>query len=355
MNKKAYNKTLPKYPNTQIPKYPNTQIPKYMKAITLKSFGGPEQMQISEVLDPVIGDNEILVQVHFTALNRADTLQRKGLYPPPEGESEIMGLEMAGVVAQIGNSVQKWKVGDKVCGLLPGGGYAELARIHEDMALPIPRGLGLEEAVAIPEVFLTAFQAIRWLADLQNGETVLIHAGASGVGTAAIQLAKAIGAQSIVTASKSKHSFCLQLGAKEAIDYKNQNFEVEIKRLTEGQGVNVIMDFIGGPYFQKNLNCLALEGRLIMQGWMGGPKISETNLGPILQKRLQITGSTLRSRTQEYKIALSKDLFNFAWPLFENEQLKPIIDSVYTWDMAAQAHQKMEENKNIGKIILKIT
>lgn len=325
-----------------------------MKAITLNSFGAPEEMHITEVPNPEIGENEILVRVHATALNRADLLQRQGKYPPPEGESTIMGLEMAGVVYKTGFGVSKWKEGDAVCGLLPGGGYAQLARIHEDMAWPVPQGFSMEKAVAIPEVFLTAFQAIRLLADLQQDETLLIHAGASGVGTAAIQLAKAIGARPIVTASKGKHDFCRKLGAVHAIDYKNEDFESAIHSLTDGRGVDVIMDFIGGPYFQKNLNSLALEGRLVMQGFMGGTKPAAVNLAPILRKRLKLIGSTLRSRTLDYKIALAKDLYAFAWPLFESGDLKPIIDSVFDWDDIVKAHHYMEANKNIGKIILKV-
>lgn len=325
-----------------------------MKAITLKSFGGPEEMTISEVPNPQIDDNEVLVRVHATALNRADLLQRKGQYPPPEGESEIMGLEMAGLVHRVGNSVTRWKEGDAVCGLLPGGGYAQLAAIHEDMAWPVPKGFSMEEAVAIPEVFLTAFQAIRWLADLQKEESILIHAGASGVGTAAIQLAKTMQARPLVTASKGKHGFCLKLGAVHAIDYKDEHFETTIQSLTDGKGVNVIMDFIGGPYFQQNLNCLALDGRLVMQGFMGGPKLSDVNLAPILRRRLKVIGSTLRSRSLDYKIALAKDLYGFAWPLFESGELKPIVDSVFDWEDIVEAHQYMEANKNIGKIIVKV-
>lgn len=325
-----------------------------MKAITLNTFGSAEEMIISEVPNPQIEENEILVRVHATALNRADLLQRQGKYPPPEGESEIMGLEMAGLVYKVGNNVTRWKEGDAVCGLLPGGGYAQLARIHEDMAWPVPQGFSMEEAVAIPEVFLTAFQAICWLADLQKGESILIHAGASGVGTAAIQLAKALGARPMVTASAAKHRFCRQLGAIHTIDYKDEDFENTIQTITDGKGVNVIMDFIGGPYFQQNLNSLALDGRLIMQGFMGGPKRSEVNLAPILRRRLKIIGSTLRSRSLPYKIALAKELYEFAWPLFESGELKPIVDSVFDWEDMVKAHQYMEANKNIGKIVVKV-
>lgn len=325
-----------------------------MKAVTIKSFGNPEQMTIEEVDPPIPGAREILVEVEATALNRADLLQRQGKYPPPEGESDIMGLEMAGVVKKVGVEVKKWKVGDAVCGLLPGGGYAQLAKIHEDMALPLPKGFSMEEAAAVPEVFLTAFQALSWLGGLEKGETVLIHAGASGVGTAAIQMARVMGARPIITASKNKHAFCLDLGAAHAIDYKNQDFEAEINKITHKRGAHLIVDFIGAPYFQKNLNALASDGRLVMLGFLGGARLPEVNLAPVLRKRLQIQGSTLRSRSLDYKIRLSKDMCDFAWPLLENRQLKPIIDKVFSWEKVVEAHRYMEANKNVGKIVLKL-
>ncbi len=325
-----------------------------MKAIVIENFGAPDQLAIREVPEPDIGEYEILVRVKATALNRADLLQRRGLYPPPAGESDILGLEMAGVVEKTGARVTKWNQGDRVCGLLLGGGYAQLARIHEDMAWPIPQGFSLEQAAAIPEVFLTAFQATRWLAQLKEGEIILIHAGASGVGTAAIQLARAMGARPMVTASEAKHSIVLDLGAEHAIDYKKEAFDEEIRMLTDNKGVNVIIDFIGGPYLEKNLKALAQDGRLVMLGFMGGPKVSEVNLAPILRKRLQLIGSTLRSRDLTYKIALAKDLHGFAWPLFEKRALKPIVDRVFDWTEVVAAHQFMEANKNKGKIILKV-
>ncbi len=325
-----------------------------MKAVIIQSIGTPDQLTIQEVPVPEIGEYEVLVRVHATALNRADLLQRRGLYPPPAGESEILGLEMAGVVEKTGARVTKWNQGDQVCGLLPGGGYAQFAKIHEDMAWSVPQVFSMEQAAAIPEVFLTAFQAIRWLANLRSGETILIHAGASGVGTAAIQLSRAMGARPIVTASPSKHSFVLQLGADQAIDYKTQAFDEEIKLMTEGAGADVIIDFIGGPYFDKNLSALGQDGRLVMLGFMGGPESPAVNLAPFLRKRLQVLGSTLRSRSLAYKIRLAEDLYDFAWPLFENGTIKPVVDRVFSWKEVAEAHQYMEANKNKGKIILKV-
>lgn len=324
-----------------------------MKAVLIKEFGGPEQLYIGEWEKPVPAPKEILVKVVATALNRADTLQRKGAYPPPPGASPILGLEMAGVVEAVGSEVHLWKKGDQVCGLLGGGGYAEYTTIHEALALPVPKGLSMEEAAAIPEVFLTAFQAIAWLAELKAGERILIHAGASGVGTAAIQLAKQMGAEILVTASAAKHQICLDLGAKHTIDYKSQNFEEAVNNLTDGKGVDVLIDFIAAPYFQQNLNSLAFDGRMVLLALMGGIK-AEVNMVNILRKRLHIKGSTLRARSLEYKIKLTQDLENFAWEKFESKELSPIIDSVFDWTEVAEAHRYMEANKNKGKIVLRV-
>ncbi len=325
-----------------------------MRAIIINQLGGAENLTIGEYPTPQPVADEILIKIHATALNRADLLQREGKYPPPPGVSEILGLEIAGEIAAIGAEVTKWQIGDRVCGLLAGGGYAEYAVLHEEMALPIPDNLTFEEAAAIPEAFLTVFQTLVWLAKLQKGESLLIHAGASGVGTAAIQLAKLFDARIFVTASKSKHEFCLQLGAHHAIDYKEVDFETEIAQLTDGQGVNVILDFIGAPYFQKNLNILQTDGRLIVLANMGGVNVNELEIGGILRKRLQIIGSTLRARPLDYKIALTKDFRLFAWDAFATGDLKPIVDSVYDWNEVAEAHRYMESNENKGKIVLKI-
>lgn len=326
-----------------------------MKAVLIKEFGAADNLYIGEWEKPQPNEYQVLVKIKATALNRADTLQRIGVYPPPAGASPILGLEMAGVVTEVGTAVTKWKVGDKVCGLLEGGGYAQYAVIHENIALPIPTNLSFEEAAGIPEVFLTAFQAINWIGQLQKGESILIHAGASGVGTAAIQLAKEIGATVYVTASKSKHDICMELGASAAIDYQSENFKERILEITNGKGVDMIIDFIAAPYFQKNINSLNFDGRLVILALMGGIKVEELNLMNILVKRLQIFGSTLRPRSIEYKGKLSKDLSDFSWAAFENGNFRPIIDSVYDWTEVADAHRYMEANKNKGKIILKVT
>ncbi|MEZ5043191.1 MAG: NAD(P)H-quinone oxidoreductase [Saprospiraceae bacterium] len=325
-----------------------------MKAILLPSFGAPEVMQMGEWETPEPGPYDIRVRVKATALNRADTMQRQGVYPPPPGESPILGLEMAGIVEKVGEAVQKWQVGDRVCGLIGGGGYAEFVVTHEDMAIKIPEKLSFEEAAAIPEVFLTAFQALHWLAKLQPGEQVLIHAGASGVGTAAIQLVKLQQATSIVTASAAKHALCLALGASHAIDYKKENFAEVVGRLTDGSGVNVILDFIAAPYFQQNLESLGIEGRLIMLSLIGGVKPAEVNLSHILRKRLQIIGTTLRARSLDYKIALTQDFQQHYLHYFQTGELKPIIDSVRPWTEVVAAHRRMEANLNQGKIVLRV-
>ena len=325
-----------------------------MKAILIKEFGPPENLYLGEWPTPAPKAKEVLIQVKTTALNRADTLQRWGKYPPPPGDSTILGLEVAGDITAVGSEVTDWKVGDRVCGLIGGGGYAEYALIPEGNILPIPSNLSYEEAAAIPEVFLTAFQAINWIADLKQGERILIHAGASGVGTAALQIAKAIGATSFVTASAGKHDACLALGASQAIDYKSTNFEKAILEATDGKGVDVIIDFIAAPYLQQNINCLALDGRMVVLALMGGIQVSNLNIAQLLIKRLQITGSTLRSRPLSYKAALTSALKEFAWPLFKSKEFRPIIDSIYDWKEVVAAHTRMESNLNTGKIVLKI-
>lgn len=323
-----------------------------MKAVLFDEGGGPQSLYIGHWETPHPADDEILVKVAATALNRADLLQREGKYPPPKGASPILGLEMSGRVVACGDKVSRWQVGDRVFGLLPGGGYAEYAVIHEDMAMSVPSNLSLIEATAIPEVFLTAFQALRWLARMQTSEKVLIHAGGSGVGTAAIQLAREMGAADIsITASATKHALCRELGASLTIDYREQDFE-EIVR--EQGGVDVIIDFIAAPYFQKNINCLQKDGRLVLLALLGGNKVERFNLLELLSKRLQITASTLRSRDREYQSRLTGDFAEFGLTLLANGRLKPVIDKVYPWGEVVQAHQRMESNQNVGKIVLSI-
>lgn len=325
-----------------------------MRAIVFDKPGEAEVLQLGEAEKPSAKDDEVLVRVAATALNRADTLQRRGMYPPPKGASPILGLEIAGTIAEVGRRVTKWKVGDKVFGLIPGGGYAEYAVIHQDMAMKIPENLSFEQAAAIPEVFLTAYQALVWHGKLRKGESVLVHAGASGVGTAAIQIAKEMGAHVFVTASAEKHQVCLDLGADRAIDYRKEDFSERVLEFTGGKGVDLIIDFIAGPYLNQNIKSLAVDGRLVNLAVLGGTKVKEFEMGSILFKRLTIIGSTLRSRDLAYQIQLTEEFSRYALEKFQSGQMEPIIDSVFDWSEAAKAHTYMEENRNKGKVVLKV-
>ncbi len=325
-----------------------------MKAVIYHSPGEPEVLKLDNSKKPVPANNEILVKVQTVGVNRADTLQRRGKYPPPKGASSILGLEISGIVAEIGTNVSKWKVNDKVFGLIPGGGYAEYAVINENIAMKIPGNLNFFEAAAIPEVFLTAYQSLFWYGKIGKNQSVLIHAGGSGVGTAAIQLAKEIGAHVIITASKEKHKICSELGAEKTIDYKNHSFKEEVLKYTQNEGVDIIIDFIAGPYFKDNIDCLKFDGRMIILASLGGGKVEEFDLRKILSKRLSIIGSTLRSRNLNYQIKLTNEFSKFALEKFNTGELKPVIDKVFTWSNASEAHRYMEENKNTGKIILEI-
>lgn len=325
-----------------------------MQAIVFKASGDPEVLKIGEVTLPVPVEKQVRIKVAAAGINRADILQRKGKYPPPPGASSILGLEVSGIIDSVGGGCVKWKVGDRVMGLVSGGGYAEYVIIHEDMVMSVPDTINLGQAAAIPEVFLTAYQSLVWLAHLQARETILIHAGASGVGTAAIQLALAFDAVSIITASKEKHNLCNHLGARATIDYKTKDFVAEVKNITSDKGVDVIIDFIGGPYFKKNIEILCNDGRLILLAAMGGGKVEEFNLLSILSRRISVMGTTLRARSLEYQIRLTKEFWKFARPLFEDGSLRPVVDKVLPFEEVALAHNLIEENKTAGKILLKI-
>lgn len=325
-----------------------------MKAIISEEPGGAEVLKPGLYKRPVPSGNEVLVRVEATALNRADILQREGKYPPPKGASPVLGLEIAGTVCETGTDAGKWKQGDRVFGLIPGGGYAEYAVIHEDMAMPVPENFSAIEAAAIPEVFLTAFQSLVWYGKLTAGEKVLIHAGGSGVGTAAIQIAREIGAEIFITASSQKHKACIGLGAAKAIDYKAEEFDKVIFEFNGGRGVDLIIDFIAGPYFKKNIDLLRTDGRLILLATLGGGSVDELDLRKILSKRLTVTGSTLRSRNLDYQIKLTTDFKESILPKISSGKIKPVIDSVFALEDVSKAHRYMEENKNTGKIVLRI-
>ncbi|OUM84644.1 MAG: NADPH:quinone oxidoreductase [Bacillus thermozeamaize] len=326
-----------------------------MKAVLVKEPGGPEQLMIGEFPRPKPREREILIRVKATAVNRADISQRQGKYPPPPGASPIMGLEVAGIVEAVGSACTRWKPGDKVFGLLPGGGYAEYAVMHEELAMPVLPGMTFEEAAAIAEVFLTAYQCLFWLGGLDKGQQVLIHAGASGVGTAAIQLVREAGGRSIVTAgSAEKLVACQKMGADVTINYKEGPFAEKVLAATGGRGADIILDFVGASYWKDNLAAIATEGRWIIISTLGGHEVPVLDLRRLMAKRITLVGTTLRSRSEDYKIRLTQAFASFALPLFEQGRLAPVIDSVFPWEEVAAAHRYMEENRNIGKIILKV-
>lgn len=323
-----------------------------MKAVIVKEAGGPENLAIEQVMDPLLGPEDILIQTHGIGLNNADLLQRRGLYPPPPGESPLMGLEVSGEVIETGANAKCWKKGDRVMALLASGGYAEKVKVHESLAMPMPDGLDYVAAAGIPEAFLTAWLELVTLGKLKAGETVLIHAGASGVGTAAIQVVKALGAKAIVTAgSDEKIQRCLDLGADLGINYKTEAFDSRILAETEGVGVNCILDLVGAVHWEKNIRSLAIEGRLLLVG-LGGGRKAEVDLGALLSKRITVIGSTLRSRPLREKASLVADFTRRAIPFFNQSKLKPIIDCSFKLEAVSEAHQYLEKQVNFGKVIL---
>src|SRR5215470_10972200 len=325
-----------------------------MRAITFSTPGGPEVLQLTEVPDPTPRPEQLLVRVRATSLNRADTLQRRGQYPPPLGESDILGLELAGDVEAVGTMTQGFRVGDRVFGLVGGGGYAEKAVIDYRMAMPIPANWSFVEAAAVPEVFFTAQETLFTLGQLAPGETVLIHAGASGVGTAGIQMARHIGARVFATAgTPEKVERITALGAEVGINYKTEDFAARVRELTTRVGVELIQDFVGAAYWQRNLQCLKVDGRLVLVGLMGGTKV-EADLGLILRQRLHIIGLTMRSQSLQSKIAITQR-FQERWlPLLAQGHIRPIIDTSFALAEAAAAHKYMEDNRNVGKIMLMV-
>ena len=325
-----------------------------MRAVVLHGHGGPEVLTLEEVPDPTIGPEEVLVDVRATALNRADLLQRMGLYPGPAWETvEIPGLELAGVVATIGPRVTMWQPGDAVMGIVSGGAYAERVAVHERQLMAVPTAVPLADAAAIPEVFLTAWDALVVQGGLTSGRWALVHAGASGVGTAAIQIAKAIGARVAVTTSAGKVAACRELGADAAIDYTTTDFVEEVRAVTGGQGPDVILDVIGGDYVDRNLQAVAVKGRIVQVGLMAGG-VTSVNIGALLPKRVSLIGTVLRARPIEEKIALTRRFAAEVLPLFDGGGLRPVIDSRYPLDQIAEAHRHMESNANVGKILVDV-
>jgi len=323
-----------------------------MLAIDIQHPGGPEVLLLAFHPVPQPGSECILVRVEAAGVNRPDVLQRRGLYPPPPGASEIPGLEIAGEVVALGEGTKRFNIGDKVCALVAGGGYAEYCIVHESNALPVPPGLSMIEAAALPETFFTVWANLFQRGKLRMGEIVLVHGGASGIGTTATMLAKAFGARVIVTVgSEEKQEACLRLGADLAINYHSQDFVEETKRFTNGKGADVVVDIIAGDYVARNYKVAALNGRIIQIGVQNGPA-RELNLMPMLAKRLTHTGSTLRSRSIQEKAQIADELEQNVWPLLEQGKLKPLIFRSFRLEEAAKAHALMESGAHIGKIVL---
>ncbi|CAI9087579.1 OLC1v1021686C1 [Oldenlandia corymbosa var. corymbosa] len=325
-----------------------------MKAIVITSPGAPEVLQLKEVEDPEIKDDQVLIKVAAAAINRADTLQRQGKYPPPKGDSEYPGLECSGTVEAVGKDVKRWKIGDEVCALIGGGGYAEKVAVPEGQVLPVPPGVSLQDAASFPEVACTVWSTIFMMSHLSSGETLLVHGGSSGIGTFAIQIAKYYGARVFVTAgSEEKLAACKDLGAEVGINYKSEDFVSRVKAETGGKGVDVILDNIGGPYFQRNLDCLNIGGRLFIIGFMGGTQ-TQVNLSALLARRLTVQAAGLRSRTKENKAEIVSEVEKKVWPAITAGKVKPVVYKYLPLGEAAEAHKLMESSQHIGKIILTV-
>ena len=320
-----------------------------MKAIIVSEN---QELIWSDTEKPEILDNEVLIKIKATAVNRADVVQKNGFYPPPLGASEILGLECSGIIEAIGKNVKKRKVGEQVCALLAGGGYAQYASCPEEQAIPTPEGISLTNSASLPEVFATCWLNLFHEANMQENDIVLLHAGASGIGTAAIQLCNLFNCKSFVTASThEKISYCIKLGAENGSLRSNKPFD-DVKNWAP-DGVDIILDPVGGSYFQDNLNVLSIEGRLLLIGLMGGTK-SEINLGQVLMKRQKIIGSTIRARSSIVKGKVMNDLLEKVWPHFKSKKIKPIIYKTMSIENANQAHEIMEKDENIGKLVLEI-
>ncbi|WP_428031216.1 NAD(P)H-quinone oxidoreductase [Ancylobacter sp.] len=331
-----------------------TELPATMTAIGLPTPGGPEALVPEQRPIPAPGAGEILVKVAAAGVNRPDVMQRKGLYPPPPGAPDIPGLEIAGEVVALGEGVSRWAIGDKVCALVSGGGYAQYCLADEGSALPVPAGLSMVEAAALPETFFTVWTNVFDLAGLKAGERFLVHGGTSGIGTTAIQLAKAFGATVFTTAgSAEKCDVCRQLGADVAIDYKAEDFVAVVKEKSGGKGVDVILDMVGGSYIARNYEAAAPQARLVQIAFMEGSKV-QIDFMRLMLKRLSHMGSTLRSRPKAEKARIAASLREKVWPLIEAGTVKPVIDQTFPLEKASEAHARMETSAHIGKIMLDV-
>lgn len=329
-------------------------IPEQMLAVEISTPGGPEVLRPVQRPVPRPAPGEVLIRVEAAGVNRPDILQRLGNYPPPAGASDLPGLEVAGTIAEVGPGVERWRTGDRVCALVAGGGYAEYCLAPGVQCLPIPDGMTIISAAAIPETFFTVWTNLFRRGGLRPGERVLIHGGSSGIGTTAVQLAQASGSVVFTTAgSDAKCDACRRLGADVAINYRRDDFVEIIRRETGGAGVDVVLDMVGGEYFARNIDCLALNGRLIQIGLLGGAQ-APIDLGKVMRRRLTVTGSTLRVRTVEEKGELARDLEANVWPLLASGRVAPVIDHTFPLAQAAEAHRRLESSEHIGKIVLTI-
>ncbi|MCL7998452.1 NAD(P)H-quinone oxidoreductase [Brucella sp. 21LCYQ03] len=330
------------------------ELPSHMTAIEIVQPGDASVLQPVERAVPQPKAAEILVRVRAAGVNRPDVLQRQGSYAPPPGASDIPGLEIAGDVVALGDGVKRYRIGDAVVALLAGGGYAEYATVHESTALPLPSGYSYSEAAAIPETFFTVWHNVFERGGLKEGETLLIHGGSSGIGTTAIQLAKAFGAKVIITAgSTDKCDACLKLGADRAVNYRDEDFVAVVKEMTGGNGADVILDMVGGDYVDRNYKAAAEDGRIVQIAFLNGAKAT-ANFALLMTKRLTHTGSTLRSRSVEFKAAIARELEAKVWPLLAERRVAPVIDMTFPLKEARQAHERMEGSQHIGKIVLEV-
>lgn len=329
-------------------------IPEKMNVVAISAPGGPMVLKPERRDVPRPGPGEILIRVHAAGVNRPDVQQRKGAYPPPKGASDLPGLEVAGEVAALGDGAARWAIGDRVCALTPGGGYAEYVAVHASNALPLPAGFTYSEAAAIPETYFTVWHNVFERGALKSGEVLLVHGGSSGIGTTAIQIASALGATVFATAgSAEKCAACARLGASHAINYRDEDFVAVVREATNGAGANVILDMVGGDYVGRNYSAAAVEGRIVQIATQGGA-IASADFSKLMVKRLVHTGSTLRPRTVEFKGSVAAALEAQVWPLLATRRIAPVMDMIYPLNDAWRAHERMEEGEHIGKIVLDV-
>ena len=328
-------------------------LPSKMRQVIFDGAGGPEVVKLAQADVPTPGAGKVLVEVAAFGINRPDCAQRAGAYPPPPGETQVPGLEIAGRIVAVGPDVTGLKVGDEICALVGSGGYAEYALADAALCLPRPKALSMLEAAGVPETYFTVYDNVFTRGRLTKGETLLVHGGSSGIGSTAIQLAKHFGATVIATAgSAEKCDFCRKIGADYAIDYRTQDFVAEVLKITEKRGVDVILDMVGGPYIPKNVSILALEGRLVQIAFLQGPMVEKLNFTPVMVKRLTLTGSTLRPRTLAQKATVAAALREKVWPLLDTGAVKPLVHATFPMEQTRQAHELMESSAHLGKIMV---